>query len=117
MVGSLSNSKTRFGDLSTDYRSLFLSYSDPGSRWAISGSLTQYTASEVFVQRQLSFAYKLGAYDNLSLSLLNDQGQTNFAIQYAKQNNKGVEYWLSFGDPSAARFTPSLIARIAFPIK
>ncbi|MBC8066494.1 MAG: hypothetical protein H7Y17_16810 [Chlorobia bacterium] len=114
---SLNNSVSKFGDLDTDLRSLNLSYTDPGSRWAVSGGITQYTAEEVFIQRYLSLAYKLGPYDNLSLSMLNDQGQTNFAIQYARHNNKGIEYWFSFGDPSAAKFKPTIIARIAFPIK
>lgn len=114
---SLSNSVNNFGSLRTDFRSLNLGYTDTSNRWAVSAGITQYSAQDVFLQRQLSLAYRLGAYDNLSLSILNDQGLTNFALQYAKQNNKGVEYWFSFGDPSAAKFTPTFIARLAFPIK
>lgn len=114
---SLNNSISKFGDVDTDLRSANVSYTEPGSRWAISGGATQYTAKEVFRQRHLSFAYKLGSYDNLSLSMLNDQGQTNFSIQYARHNNEGAEYWFSFGDPSAAKFKPTIIARVAFPIK
>ncbi|MEQ1935796.1 MAG: hypothetical protein ABL962_18220, partial [Fimbriimonadaceae bacterium] len=114
---TLGNSNSKYGDLNTSLQSLNVGYSDPGNRWAVSGSITRYTAQEVFMQRQLSFGYKLGPYDNLSFSMLNDQGQTNFALQYARSNNKGIEYWFSFGDPSAAKFKPTLIARIVFPIK
>lgn len=114
---NFSESIDRFGDLYTDLKSLSVDYSDPHSRWGISGGITRYAADEVLKQRQLSFAYKLGPYDDLSMTLLNDQGVTNFAIQYARHNNKGIEYWFSFGDPSALKFTPTVIARVAFPIK
>lgn len=97
--------------------SIDLSYRDPHSKWSLSGGLTQYRAQTTAMQRSLSFSYKLTPYETLSLAYLNDQGKSNGSIQYGRRNNRGIEYFVALGDPSAETFTPAIVARVMIPFR
>lgn len=107
----------RFGDEDSVLRDASFSYRDRKSKWALSAGWTEYRSDTVEAQNYASFTYKLTPYDGISFNLLNDRGKTNGSIQYARRNNRGIEYFIALGDPSADHFTPAIVTRIVIPIK
>jgi hypothetical protein len=63
------------------------------------------------------FSYDLGRDQSVSGRYVQSEGTSNYYVAFRQSGNKGVEYFMILGDPSADRFTRNLVIKAVFPFQ
>jgi hypothetical protein len=61
--------------------------------------------------------YDLGNDRSISGRMVQSGSNTNWYAAFRRSGNRGAEYFLILGDPSALRFRPSLIVKVVVPFR
>lgn len=59
---------------------------------------------------------KLGVHEEIAARLVSRPESTNWYLTFRRSGNRGAEYFVIFGDPSAEKFRPSFVIKGVFPV-
>ncbi len=59
---------------------------------------------------------KLGVHEELAARFISRPESTNWYLTFRRSGNRGAEYFVIFGDPSAEKFRPSFVIKGVFPV-
>lgn len=89
----------------------------PNPRLQLTASLQSVEFGGRSDQAIVGLNYDLGRDQSLSGRVVRRDADWNAYLAFRRSGNRGAEYFLILGDPNAARFTASLILKVAVPFE